>query len=109
MTVTIKRNPIWIGGPESFAGMRVIEDQFCLEKTNERTFPISRHRSARIHKKLVRRFGGEFKMKPAMFIVGGHTILAHPAIYNEVKRQLSPGGNHDCHKQHATDWHPSSL
>lgn len=76
-----------------FAGMRVISDSKCLQDTDERMFPISRHRSARIHKKLIKRFGGEYRKEPAMFRAG-NVIIAHPALYNEVKRQISPGGNH---------------
>ena len=59
-------------------GMRIIFDTNCLEATPERMFPDSRHRSKRIKKKLLKRFGGEFKMRPAMFKIG-NTILSHPA------------------------------
>ena len=87
MTLTIGRNPIWVGGLAPFAGMRVISDINCLQDTTERLFHISRHRSARIHKKLIRRFGGVYRKEPAMF-KSGNTIICHPAIYNEVKRQI---------------------
>jgi hypothetical protein len=87
MTLTVERDPIWIGGPAAFAGMRVISDINCLKDTTERLFPISCHRSARIHKKLIRRFGGVYRKEPAM-VKAGNIIICHPAIYNEVKRQI---------------------
>lgn len=81
-------NPIWIGGPSPFPGMRVISDSNCLQDTNVRAFPVSRHRSARVHKKLIKRFGGEYRKEPAMFRAG-NVIIAHPALYNEVKRTIT--------------------
>lgn len=54
-----------------------------------RLFPESRHRSRRIHKKLCRRFGGEFARKPAMFRVGGR-IVAHPALRGQIEHAMRP-------------------
>lgn len=68
-------------------GMRVISDPNCLEETDERMFPVSRHRSARVRKKLLRRFGGEFRKQPAMFKIG-QTIICHPAMYAKLKAQI---------------------
>lgn len=59
-------------------GLRV--SAACLGETEERLFPLSRHRSKRIHKKLVKRFGGEFWKKPTAYVVGGHTLVVHPAV-----------------------------
>jgi len=55
----------------------------ALAQTEERLFPESRHRSKRIRKKLIKRFGGEFAMKPAAFRVGNRLIV-HPAIAAEL-------------------------
>lgn len=55
----------------------------ALAESEVRTFPVSKNRSKRIHKKLVKRHGGEFKMKPAAFQVGGRIIL-HPTLYAEL-------------------------
>ncbi|WP_445493175.1 hypothetical protein [Rhodopseudomonas sp. RCAM05734] len=71
-----------------FGGMQVICDPNCLETTTERLFPYSRHRSARIRKKLIRRFGGEFRQRPAVFQVMGK-IHAHPVRYAELQRQFN--------------------
>lgn len=65
--------------------MRVISDPHCLKETSERLFPESRNRSARIRKKLIKRFGGEFRKEPAAYTIGNHTIVCHPAIYEQIK------------------------
>lgn len=70
--------------PLPFNGIEVIQDPNALANTTERTFPLSRHRSRRIHKKLVKRFGGEFKKEPAIFQIQGR-IFAHPARYAELR------------------------
>lgn len=61
-----------------YQGVRVIFTETALEKSAERLFPESKHRSKRILKKLLRRFGGEFRMVPAIFMINGE-IYAHPA------------------------------
>lgn len=70
-----------------YAGMKIISDPNCLKETTERLFPKSRHRSARIRKKLIKRFGGEFRKEPAMFKIGADTIVAHPAVYAQIQAQ----------------------
>lgn len=72
-----------------FSGVQVICDPNALAETTERTFPISRNRSRRIHKKLVKRFGGEFKKQPAIFQINGR-LIAHPARYAELRAQFAP-------------------
>lgn len=63
----------------------MIVSQSALAESEERTFPISKNRSRRIHKKLVQRFGGEFKMKPAAYHYDGRLIV-HPTIYAELMK-----------------------
>jgi hypothetical protein len=70
--------------PTPFNGIDVICDHNALADTTERTFPISRHRSRRTHKKLMKRFAGEFKKQPAIFQIQGR-IYAHPARYAELR------------------------
>lgn len=70
--------------PMPFNGIQVIQDHNCLADTTERTFPVSRHRSPRIRKKLIKRFGGEFKKVPTIFQIQGQ-IYAHPARYAELR------------------------
>lgn len=70
-----------------YGAMRIISDVNCLKETTDRLFPVSRHRSARIRKKLMRRFGGEFRKEPAMFKVGSNAIVCHPALYLTLQRE----------------------
>jgi hypothetical protein len=75
--------------PTPFNGVQVFEDHNCLADTTERTFPVSRHRSRRVHKKLVKRHGGEFKKEPAIFQIQGR-IYAHPTRYAELRAAFKP-------------------
>jgi hypothetical protein len=59
-------------------GLRIIFDPNALEATEERLFPASRHRSKRIRKKLLTRFGGEFRKQPCMWRYRDR-IVAHPS------------------------------
>jgi hypothetical protein len=69
--------------------MRILFDANALETTDERLFPESRHRSARIRKKLIKRHGGEFRRVPAMFRYG-ETIVAHPSLKAAIERATRP-------------------
>ena len=60
-----------------YAGLSITFSPYALEATEERLFPASRHRSKRILKKLIKRFGGEFRMQPCMWRTH-HGIVAHP-------------------------------
>lgn len=53
----------------------------------EFNFPPSRHRSKRIHKKLMKRFGSYEKRRPATLQVGDN-IYMHPIHWHEMQRQL---------------------
>jgi hypothetical protein len=48
----------------------------ALVDTPERNFPVSKNRSRRIHKKLIKRYGGEFKKKVAMISLPSSTYRA---------------------------------
>lgn len=50
----------------------------------ERIFPSSRHRSARIRKKLIKRHGGEYRLVPCIWKIG-NVIYAHPAFERDLK------------------------
>ncbi len=67
-------------------GMQIIYSAAALKDTDVRLFPVSRHRSKRIHKKLVKRFGGEFKREPAIFRMGDKWIV-HPVYKREIERE----------------------
>jgi hypothetical protein len=73
----------------SFGGMRIICDPNALKDTIDRTFPVSRHRSARTHKKLIKRFGGEFRKGPAIFQING-CLIVHPSLYQQLERRYLP-------------------
>ncbi len=62
----------------SLAGLRITFSPLALRETTERPFPESRHRSKRIHKKLIKRFGGEFRKVPCMWRTP-YGIVAHPS------------------------------
>lgn len=60
----------------------------ALKQTDERLFPFSKHRSRRVHKKLIKRFGGEFRRVPAMFQTP-QGFIAHPALRAEIERAFN--------------------
>jgi hypothetical protein len=69
-------------------GLQIIVSEYALEETDVRLFPASRNRSRRIHKKLVKRFGGEFKKQPCIYRMGDKWI-AHPVLYDRLKREIA--------------------
>lgn len=62
---------------QQIGSMGIIYSPHALETTAERLFPESRHRSRRIHKKLVKRHGGEYRMRPTIWRTP-MGIIAHP-------------------------------
>lgn len=71
-----------------FGGIRLISSPYALKDSDVRLFPESKNRSARIHKKLVKRFGGEFKKVPAIFITDD-TIIAHPEMTHLIRQEIA--------------------
>ncbi len=65
----------------------IVVTTHALVETEERLFPASRHRSKRIRKKLIKRYGGEFRMKPAAFQTP-NGIIMHPALYAQLKQRM---------------------
>lgn len=53
----------------------------------EWNFKPSRNRSPRLHKKLLKRFGTQERMKPAILVLGPR-MLVHPALWARVRAQL---------------------
>lgn len=70
-----------------FSGTKIYWDMNALEETKERMFPVSKHRSKRIHKKLLKRFGGEFRKQPCIWKTP-RGIFAHPSFKAEIERQI---------------------
>jgi hypothetical protein len=71
------------------AGIRIIFSVHALEATTERLFPESKHRSKRIRKKLIKRFGGEFRMQPCIFQTPAG-IVAHPSFRARIEAATLP-------------------
>lgn len=69
-------------------GIRLICSEHALQEGNVRLFPTSKNRSARIHKKLVKRFGGEFKKVPAIWRMGD-TFIAHPEMMHLIRQEIA--------------------
>ncbi len=76
--------------PKPSISGRIICSDYALKETDKRLFPVSRHRSKRIHKKLVRRFGGEFRKVPTIFKLPNGDLVAHPALYQEIQQRTQP-------------------
>lgn len=69
-------------------GLRIVWTTSALEETTERLFPASRNRSARIRKKLVKRFGGEFRKVPCMWRAGW-IVYAHPSLKPRLEAEIA--------------------
>lgn len=68
--------------------MQIIVSEYALEETDVRLFPASKNRSKRIHKKLVKRFGGEFTKRPCVYRAGDRLIM-HPVMYERFQREVA--------------------
>lgn len=67
------------GAEDELVPLKTIFTHTALVPTDERLFPASRHRSMRVRRKLIKRFGGEYRMKPAIYQFG-KTVFAHPSF-----------------------------
>lgn len=68
--------------------LTIITSEMAQKETDERLFPASRNRSKRIHKKLVKRFGGEFRKVPCYYIIG-QQVIVHPLVYPDFIKALN--------------------
>jgi hypothetical protein len=69
-----------------FGRIKIVYTEAAELESEERLFPFSRHRSKRVYKKLVKRFGGVFKMKPGAFLDQKHnTMYIHPSLKAELE------------------------
>lgn len=73
-------------------GMNIVVSSHALVESDERLFPASKHRSARIRKKLIKRFGGEFRKVPAIFKTP-YQIIMHPVLYAQLQQELPSHDN----------------
>lgn len=67
-----------------FGGRQFIVSELAVKDTDERLFPESKNRSRRIHKKLVKRFGGVFRKEPCAYQTPQGYII-HPTLYAQLK------------------------
>lgn len=74
--------------------MPIIVSEYALEETDERLFPASRHRSRRVHKKLVKRFGGEFRKVPCIWRTP-QGLVAHPTMYARLQAEVIASQHRD--------------
>jgi hypothetical protein len=74
-------------GFDRLNGMHVTISPMCMTPSKEPAFPVSRHRSRRIHKKLERRHGAQFPMLPACLEINGR-LFVHPQIWDQIKREM---------------------
>jgi hypothetical protein len=69
-------------------GLQVIVSEHALEETEVRLFPASKNRSKRIHKKLVKRHGGEFEKRPCIYRMDGKLVM-HPVMWERMQREIA--------------------
>lgn len=74
--------------PPAMISGRIICSDYALKDTEERLFPASRHRSKRVRKKLMKRFGGEFRKVPAIFKLANGDMVCHPSLYRQIQRAV---------------------
>lgn len=78
-----------VDGAAPLSGLRVVWTEAAVEKVaTVMPFNLSRHRSARITKKLIKR-NTRIVLKPACFKMG-RLVLLHPALRPELDRLLTP-------------------
>ena len=72
------------------AAARIVFTTSALADSKVRNFPESRHRSPRIYKKLIKRFG-LYRKEPTMWRVGD-VIYAHPSLKAKIETALDLAG-----------------
>jgi hypothetical protein len=87
LTVEKLRQAMRDFNPPVTPSLRIVYSVYALKETTERLFPASKHRSARIRKRLIKRHGGEFRMTPAMWRLNDH-IYAHPSFRSQLEASI---------------------
>lgn len=64
-----------------FMGIKVIETPHAVQTCYN--FPLSKNRSPRLHKKLIKKFGAQTFTKPVAFMVHGN-LNAHPDVLRKM-------------------------
>lgn len=61
-----------------FSDISIIQSPYATRE--HWNFRPSRYRSRRLHKKLVKKFGGQVVIVPAIYMINSNTAVAHPDI-----------------------------
>jgi nucleoside diphosphate kinase len=69
---------------DKFNGLKIYYTAAAVQPTEARNFPYSKHRSKRIFKKLIKRYGSEFVMEACILQAGG-AIYAHPSMKRRIE------------------------
>lgn len=77
--------------------MKMVFTPHAMKDSDDRLFPASKNRSARIRKKLIKRYGGEFVRVPAMYQVGD-TIIAHPSFQARIEAATRQSTRNTCER-----------
>ena len=75
--------------PGSFHGVRIVVSEHALEETDVPLFPVNPDRKPRVQKKLLKRFGSQFKRVPCIWTTADGGIVCHPSMYEQLKRRVS--------------------
>lgn len=71
-----------------FNGLPVTVSSAALEFTNVRNFPESKNRSRRVLKKLMKRFGTEFRTQPCIWQTP-QGIVCHPVMFRKLQAAIA--------------------
>lgn len=72
-----------------FGGVRVIENVYCTQAEWVLQLPaLPKTAKKRVRQKYLKRARWIEVQKPAAFIVGGNTIMAHPAVVAQLMQQV---------------------
>lgn len=86
MSEEIKFTDMRLSRHATLPEMRVVVSDNVM--TEQRAFPASRHRSARIRKKLLKRFGYETRSVSGCVIVG-NTMYVHPEVEKVLRAKIA--------------------
>lgn len=68
----------------TYMGLRIVESIHAVKKDGL-NFPYSPHRSGRVLKKLLKRFGGQIRYSPTAYVLRD-TLVIHPELLDRLRR-----------------------
>jgi hypothetical protein len=75
-----------MGTISSIHGIKIYVTELATEHDGYH-FPIVKNRSARVFKKLLKKFGSHEKRKPAAYKVQGLGLCMHPVLFEQMKKE----------------------